>query len=436
MGRLASDHGSPAWEPMWIYHNTILAGDPPRYDYGTDGLGGAMGHGVTRRVFNNIVCQMIGMVGQTLPEPAVDFQADGNLFWSVSHGPEFSGPLFGKFRNSPAFLQSQKQYDPGWTAHDRFADPQFVRLDPDWRQTPDLRLSEQSPAVNAGVALPEEWPDPLRRQDDGAPDIGAVPRGRQPWRVGVRGRLNVFGEQVSGEKLHEERERQFPATPPETRPHGRALIVQGYPAFDAPLIAYALRRRGTPVDLIERTWVEPSEFRHYRLVVIDGSFTRAGIRPDKFSEEDVAHVRRFLHEGGSLVLMRERTDLFATPHGRQFLEEAFGAGSREPQFAPTLLRPNHPWVRHLSGDPGWLPGKGAAPLRTSRGESVIGTPAGASLLHRSAVGDGEIIYVGWSIAGALPPGRQPSTLSDEATFEEQMQILVHLLDDFFADELQ
>ena len=27
IGRLASDHGSPAWEPMFIYHNTIVADD-------------------------------------------------------------------------------------------------------------------------------------------------------------------------------------------------------------------------------------------------------------------------------------------------------------------------------------------------------------------------------------------------------------------------
>ena len=35
-----------------------------------------MGHGTSRRVFNNIVCQMIGLPGSTLPDPVVDYQAD------------------------------------------------------------------------------------------------------------------------------------------------------------------------------------------------------------------------------------------------------------------------------------------------------------------------------------------------------------------------
>src|SRR6185503_1541251 len=33
--RFAGDHGGPAWEPMTVYHNTIIARDDKGYDYGT-----------------------------------------------------------------------------------------------------------------------------------------------------------------------------------------------------------------------------------------------------------------------------------------------------------------------------------------------------------------------------------------------------------------
>jgi hypothetical protein len=53
----------------------------------------------------------------------------------------------------------------------------------------DLGLREGSPAVDAGVEIPADWPDPLRGADRGRPDIGAVPLGAAPWKVGVRGRF-------------------------------------------------------------------------------------------------------------------------------------------------------------------------------------------------------------------------------------------------------
>jgi hypothetical protein len=45
-------------------------------------------------------------------------------------------------------------------------------------------LDENSPAVNAGVELPAQWPDPLHARDPGAPDIGAVPLGQELPAVG------------------------------------------------------------------------------------------------------------------------------------------------------------------------------------------------------------------------------------------------------------
>ena len=52
--------------------------------------------------------------------------------------------------------------------------------------TTDLRLEKGSPAADAGVPLPAEWPDLLRDRDAGRPDIGAIPLGAVAWAVGPR----------------------------------------------------------------------------------------------------------------------------------------------------------------------------------------------------------------------------------------------------------
>jgi hypothetical protein len=432
LGRVASDHGGPAWEPMWIYHNTILAGDPPRYEYLTDGLSRAMGHGTSRRVLNNIVCQLQGMPGETLPDAATDYAADANLLWSISDGPAYTGEIFAKFRGSPAFEQSQQRYAPGWTAHDRFADPQFVGYRADWREPVDVRPAKASPAIDAGVALPKAWPDPLRDADPGAPDIGALPAGASAWRVGVYGRLDVCGRPVDESTPVAVNWSLAPAdegaaAESSDKPF-RALVYQGYPAFDAPLVEYALRKRGAQVDSLERTWLEPREFGKYNLVVIDGSFTRARIEPDRFREDDLPEVKRFLDGGGTLILMRERTDLFASPHGQPFLAELVGSGPRLTEFSPSVLEPTHPWVKHLGAErPAWLDGKGFSPLRPARGETILGSKSGGAVLYQAPVGRGRLIYVGWSIAASLPNGRLPSTLEDEERFAQQMQILLSLI---------
>ena len=76
----------------------------------------------------------------------------------------------------------------------RISDPRFVQLSPDPQTVADLRLSEESPAVDSGLPLPAEWPDPLHKSDSGKPDVGAVPFGSKAWGVGVDGRIPLFGE--------------------------------------------------------------------------------------------------------------------------------------------------------------------------------------------------------------------------------------------------
>ena len=89
--------------------------------------------------------------------------------------------FFTKFRKSPLFAASQKQYPPGWGANDRVADPKFVSLD-----TNDFRLQPGSAAIDAGIAIPVEWPDSLRNIDTGKPDLGAFPVGAEPLKAGRR----------------------------------------------------------------------------------------------------------------------------------------------------------------------------------------------------------------------------------------------------------
>lgn len=184
---LAHDHGGPVHPIYYVYHNTFLLPDGlfrNLYLYGWS-------HGTrmtTRRVFNNIFVQVDGLSTQRVLGLTADqdFQADGNLMWSLREGEAFRGDYFEKLRASPVFVESKKQYAPGWSAHDRFADPKFERLDVTTHNPVDLRLQSASPAKDAGVAVPGEWPDPLREQDRGKPDLGALPDGAEPLVIGLR----------------------------------------------------------------------------------------------------------------------------------------------------------------------------------------------------------------------------------------------------------
>lgn len=178
---ICHDHGSPIHAVYYVYHNTFLLHQKAFRDYYGFSWGSHT-RGTTRRVFNNIFVQVEGMPGLnfTGASPDDDFQADANLLWSVKDGPSQSADFFTKFRKSLLFAASQKQYPPGWGANDRVADPMFVSLEN------DFRLQSGSPAINAGIAIPSEWPDPLRDIDAGKPDLGAFPLRAEPLRVGRR----------------------------------------------------------------------------------------------------------------------------------------------------------------------------------------------------------------------------------------------------------
>jgi hypothetical protein len=188
------DHGSPIWPVMHVYHNTFLRQTPVFRDYYLFGLGAQGLRNNERDVFNNIFYQEqrlpgVGFVG--MKEPA-NVREGGNLLWSPAATPEEISRHFAKFRSTPLYAASQSAFEPGWTNLDRIVNPSFVSISDELRTNPDLRLQSGSPAIDAGVKLNPHWPDPLHEFYPGAPDIGAIPAGAEPWRVGIDGRRSIF----------------------------------------------------------------------------------------------------------------------------------------------------------------------------------------------------------------------------------------------------
>jgi hypothetical protein len=180
-GRILSDHGSPPWAAMNIYHNTCWmdsgSGDPAM---------NALTHtreGYPRRVFNNIFAHVKSLPPLRPPALEVDAHEDGNLYWSPAATEKQAAEYFSRYRASPDYMESKRVYPPGFTSHSLAADPLFVR-GPAENLERGYRLQEGSPAIDAGAAIPADWPDPLRDSDEGLPDVGALPFGAMPLEVG------------------------------------------------------------------------------------------------------------------------------------------------------------------------------------------------------------------------------------------------------------
>ncbi len=198
-GHLVGDHGGPIWPVMYFYHNTVLRETPVFRDYFLMGMGAQGLRNTERDVFNNIFVQMDRVPGTGFAgiKEAGNVREGGNLIWGVAQGPTLAADHFAKFRASPLFEASRQRYEPGWTTHDHVADPKFVRLPADWTTAADLRLQANSPAVNSGLPLPADWPDPLREVDKDLPDIGAIPLGTEPSNIGVDGRRSLLGKRTT-----------------------------------------------------------------------------------------------------------------------------------------------------------------------------------------------------------------------------------------------
>lgn len=183
-GKLTGDHGSPPWSAMVTYHNTfVIASQGFTADMW-------MARGAVkerpRKVFNNIFVHSLQLPAVNLLD-SPDLQIDGNLYWHPGAPDKQTASFFTKYRASPAYGNSKKVYPPGFDTNSLVADPQFMKVGADPLARNDYRLKPGSPAVNAGVALPVEWLDPLRKLDPGRPDIGAYPLGADAWTFGRGG---------------------------------------------------------------------------------------------------------------------------------------------------------------------------------------------------------------------------------------------------------
>lgn len=190
-GRVWGEHGSPTWEPMYFYHNTVVTREPAFRNYYGAGLASHTQR-TTRRLFNNLFLQLDGPPGFVFADPAHDLHADYNLHWAYSAGastapataPAAGGDLLARFRGGKVFAASKGAYGPGWAAHDVYADPKLRQFDADWRAPLDVGPRPGSPAIDAGATIPAEWPDVLREADAGKPDVGALPAGMAMPAVG------------------------------------------------------------------------------------------------------------------------------------------------------------------------------------------------------------------------------------------------------------
>jgi hypothetical protein len=174
-GKVIGDHGSPPWSAMNLYHNTFIMAEGSR-DAAMATLGGTKA-GNPRRAFNNIYLHLGRLPAFVPPDPAANAVADGDLYWAPGTPEKQAAAFFQRFRASDAFTQSKKLYEAGAAAHSLVADPRFVKAEAEPAAANDYRLKEGSPAVDAGVAVLADWPDPLRQQDRGKPDLGALPLG-------------------------------------------------------------------------------------------------------------------------------------------------------------------------------------------------------------------------------------------------------------------
>jgi hypothetical protein len=183
---LASDHGGPTWPNYFFYHNTVLRTAPSWRGYYGFGIGGRGTRGTQRRVFNNIFAQIDGLPGLNFASADDDLICDGNLHWGFHAGPQFPAErnFFEEQGRSFAFRKMPRPAH--WLQHDQFADPQFASFTTESQAVFDLRLRKDSPAINAGVPIPDDWFDPLRDLDTGQPDIGAFTLNAQPLIVGCR----------------------------------------------------------------------------------------------------------------------------------------------------------------------------------------------------------------------------------------------------------
>lgn len=181
-GKLMGDHGSPPWSAMTFYHNTVLAKEPAR-DASMAALSATRNQ--PRRTFNNLFVHFERLPGFMPPNPEMSIEADGNLYWAAGTDEKAAASLFQRYRQSKDYAAQKEKTPNGVSDRSIVADPHFAISD--WNSDSfDFRINRESPAVNSGVPLPADWPDPWREVDKDVPDRGAIPLEAAPLEVGRR----------------------------------------------------------------------------------------------------------------------------------------------------------------------------------------------------------------------------------------------------------
>lgn len=375
-GRIAGDHGSPAWEVIDFVHNTVYMRESPWRNYYAAGWAKAMGKGTRRHIANNIFRHQTGLPGQVLPNSKVNFKAHENLHWSDEAGESGKDAFLKRFHNSALFKET------GWTKGDIYASPEKAPKD-----------------IGAGKKVP----------------------------IGVRGRLMLYGNEHARSLNVELQPFQYP---PRTIPKVRAALVLGYPAFDGPLLQYAMEKAEIDVQVFERLWLPARKYADYDCVAILGSTVRAKMMPSGFAENDYQQLREYLKRGGTLIVGRELLgQVFPGDAGKTFLKELIGIAPRVKSIQLRILQPKHEWFSHLDSSD-WLISKGNSAIPLSRGKNLIGdVNASRSILAEVSMGKGRFIYVGWDISRFLPHGRKASTWEQEKDYEQQYRIYRRLVED-------
>lgn len=180
-------------ESLFFYQNTFtLLGGNQRYAgltlYRTSPVS-------QRRVFNNIFLYRDDYGTFVADDRKDDIQTDGNLYWCPVPGATAPADYLEKMRTSANSIANQKNLPDGWEAHSLVADPKLEAFSLDVNTLNNYGLRKDSPAIGKGVLLPKEWEDPLRPKNGSAPDIGALPVGAEPLRVGINRRISA-GESV------------------------------------------------------------------------------------------------------------------------------------------------------------------------------------------------------------------------------------------------
>ncbi len=187
-------------EDIYMYQNTTLSQVGHSMGSYCSGMVFHFSPDAERRVFNNL-CVYIGGAKQYpiafgYKRDAGNVAFDANLHWNADPAVKVPADYFKSSRTHPLSELNKARYPDGWDAHSLIGDPKFFAFSANPGQAADLRLQPDSIALHAGIPLPAQWPDPLRPKDDTHPDIGALPVGSGPLKVGIDNRTEAGSVRV------------------------------------------------------------------------------------------------------------------------------------------------------------------------------------------------------------------------------------------------